>query len=86
MIGEALGVSRDLKEVTPTLLGRLSRIDSFAALFRGIRRITSEHVRAAFGEVYFSSHKIKEALGMEFTPLDQVISEVASHYRKENHL
>lgn len=84
MIGTALGVSRDLKQVSPTLLSRLSRIDSFAALFRGIRMITSEHVRAAFGEVRFSSDKIKEALQMEFTPLEQVIEEVAGHYRKDH--
>ena len=84
MIGKSLGVSRDLKEVRPSLLKKLSRIDSFAALIRGIRIITSEHVRAAFSEVHFSSDKIKEAIGMKFTPLAEVISEVAEHYRKDH--
>jgi len=84
MIGASLGVSRDLKLVTPSLLRKLSRIDSFAALFRGIRLITSEHVRAAFGEAHFSSEKIKSAIGIEFTPMDQVIGEVAEQYRKDH--
>ena len=83
MIGTALGVPRELKQVTPSLLRNLSRLDSFAALFRGIRLITSEHIRAAFGEVHFSAEKVRKALDMEFTPLEQVIGEVAAHYRKE---
>jgi dihydroflavonol-4-reductase len=84
MIGQSLGISVDLKQVTPSLLNKLSRLDSFAALFRGIRLITTEHVRAAFGEVHFSSEKIKSAIGIEFTPLNQVIGEVAEQYRKDH--
>jgi nucleoside-diphosphate-sugar epimerase len=84
-ICSALGNSRELKTVTPTLMWNLVRLDAFASIFRGGRRqITSEHVRAAFGEVHFSSDKIKDALGLEFTPLDQVITEVAGHYRKDH--
>jgi len=84
MIGESLGVSRNLKLVTPSLLRKLARLDAFAGFFTGKRRITSEHIRAAFGEVHFSSEKIKSAIGMEFTPLDQVIGEVAEQYRKDH--
>ena len=83
MIARSLGVSREMKKVSPSLLTNLSRIDSFAALFRGLRLITSEHVHAAFNEVRFSSEKIRNSTGMEFTPIEQVISEVAGYYRKE---
>jgi nucleoside-diphosphate-sugar epimerase len=83
MIARSLGVSRELKGVSPSLMKNLSRMDSFAALFRGLRLITSEHIRAAFGEVHFSSEKVKTAIGIKFTPLEQVIGEVAGHYRKE---
>lgn len=83
MIGRSLGVSRELKQVTPSLLRNLSRLDSFSALFSGKRRITSEHILAAFGEVRFSAEKVRRALDMEFTPLKQVIGEVAEQYRKE---
>ena len=75
---------RDLKLVSPSLMRSLVRLDAFVSIFRGSRQITSEHVRAAFGEVHFSSDKIKEALQMEFTPLEQVIEEVAGHYRKDH--
>ena len=84
MIGESLGISRDLKLATPSLLRSLSRLDSFAALFRGIRLITSEHIRAAFGEAHFSSEKVQAAIDMKFTPLDQVIDKVAEHYRTDH--
>ena len=84
MIGESLGKARKLKLVTPSLLRNLSRLDAFFAPFRGSRKITSEHIRAAFGEVHFSSEKIKAATGMEFTPLDQVIATVAEQYRKDH--
>jgi len=40
-------------------------------------------VRAAFGEVRFSSEKIRKAIGMEFTPVEQVIGGIAGQYRKE---
>jgi nucleoside-diphosphate-sugar epimerase len=83
MIAQSLGIKRNLKLVTPSLLRNLTRLDAFAALFRGKRSITSEHIRAAFGEVHFSSEKVKTAIGMEFTPLEQVIGEVAEHYRKD---
>lgn len=84
MIGEALGTSRRLKLVTPPLMRNLSRLDAFAGFFTGKRRLTSEHVRAAFGEVRFSSEKIKSAMGMEFTPLEKVIGEVAELYRSDH--
>jgi len=84
MIGKSLGVSRSLKLVTPTLMQNLVRLDAFASVFRRKRSITSEHVRAAFGEVHFSSEKVREAIGMRFTPLEQVIASVAEHYRKDH--
>ena len=83
MIARSLGNSRELKEVTPFLLGNLVRLDAFSSLFTRKRHITSEHLLAAFGKVRFSSEKVKSALGMEFTPLQKVIEEVAQHYRKD---
>jgi dihydroflavonol-4-reductase len=84
MIGRALGKERDLKQVSPSLLWNLARVDSVAALIRGVRIFTTEHARAAFSENRFSSEKIRKALGMEFTPLEQVIGEVAGHYLKDH--
>lgn len=83
MIGRSLGVSRELKEVSPSLLKTLSRLDAFTSLFSGKRHITSEHILAAFGEINFSAEKVKSAIDMTFTPIDQVIKEVAELYRKD---
>ena len=85
MIGQALGVQRELKQVSDSLMKNLVRMDALAGFFTGKRRITSEHVRAAFSEVHFSTEKIREALGMDFTPLEQVIEQVAGSYLKDHH-
>jgi len=83
LIGQALGVSRELKQVSPALLRNLSRLDAFATLFGGKRHLTPEHISAAFGEVQFSSEKVQAALGMDFNPISEVIGEVAKQYRKD---
>ena len=83
MIASSLGRPRSLKPVKPSTLRLLSSLDAFAGLFTRKRRITSEHVRAAFGESRFSSEKIHKAIGMEFTPVDEVIKHVAGHYRTD---
>ena len=79
----ALGVSREFKEVSPSTLGLLAKLDSFLGFFTRKRRITSEHVQSAFNKSLFSSEKVKEALGMEFTPISEVIEGVARFYRKD---
>jgi len=84
MIGQSLGVQRELKQVSASLMKNLVRMDALTGKFNGKRRITSEHVRAAFSEVHFSTEKIKEALGMEFTPLEQVVEQVAGCYLKDH--
>ncbi len=73
----------NLKSVRPPVLRRLSRLDALVGLFGGKRRITSEHVQAAFHEAHFSNEKIREATGMTFTPVEQVIEAVAGYYRKD---
>jgi dihydroflavonol-4-reductase len=84
MIGKALGVQKRLKQVSASLMSGLVRLDALAGVFTGKRRITSEHVRAAFSEVHFSNEKIKDAIGISFTPLDRVIQEVAECYLKDH--
>jgi predicted ATP-dependent protease len=62
----------------------LVRMDAAAAALTGKRHITSEHVRAAFSKVRFSSEKLKDATGMEFTALEEVVEQVALFYRKDH--
>jgi len=84
MIGRSLGLQKELKEVSPSMMKSLVRLDALAGFFTRKRRITSEHVRAAFSQVHFSNDKIREALNLPFTPLEEVIEEVAGCYRKEH--
>jgi dihydroflavonol-4-reductase len=84
MIGRALGIRREFKQVSASLMRSLVRLDALAGTVTGKRRITSEHVRAAFSEVRFSNEKIREAIGMEFTPLEQVIEQVAGYYLRDH--
>lgn len=83
-IGRSLGVQGELKQVSRSLMNKLVRMDAMAGFFTGKRRISSEHVRAAFSEVHFSSKKIRKALNLEFTPLEQVIEQVAGCYLKDH--
>ena len=80
MIAGALGKPRNMKPVSPAFLKFLCRLDAFAGLFTGTRRITREHVNSAFSEHRFSSRKLQEATGMEFTPVEEAIAHVAGIY------
>ena len=83
-IARSLGIQRKLKQVMPPLMRNLVRMDALAVIFTGKRRITIEHVRAAFSKVRFSSEKIQEDIDMKFTPLEQVIDGVARCYLKDH--
>ena len=84
MIAVSLGKPTSLKSVTPATLRLLSRLDAVVGSFSGKRRITSEHVRAAFNESGYSNAKIREALGFEFTPIQEVIEKVSRMYRNDH--
>jgi len=74
---------RPLKLVSASTLRLLARLDAILGFFTGKRRITSEHVHSAFGESRYSNEKIRKATGMEFTPMDKVIENVAGFYRTD---
>jgi len=82
-IGAALEVPRKLKEVSPSTLRSICRLDTFMGFFTKKRRITSEHLHSAFSISHYSNDKIREALGMDFTPIPQVIERVALNYRRD---
>lgn len=80
MIAEAIGKPREFRQASPAMLMSLSRLDSLASLFTGRRSITSDQAMAAFDQVHFSAEKVQKALGIRFTPIPEVIRNVARHY------
>lgn len=60
------------------------RLDWIKSKILGIgeHTFTRERVRAARNVVYYDNSKIKEALGLESEPVEEVIRKVARYYRK----
>ncbi len=85
MIAGALGKPRTLKLVSPATLRFFSRVDAVTGLFTGKRRITGEQAKAAFSEARYSGGKVTDAIGLEFTPLPEVVDHVAGHYKADLH-
>ena len=81
IIAAAMGKPRKMKLLTPSTLRALARFDAVKGFFTGKRSLTSEQAKAAFRQSMFSSDKVREALGFEFTPVKEVIERVAGYYR-----
>jgi len=84
MMATSLGVPRKLKQVSPSTLNFLVRLDALMGFLTRKRKITSEHVHSAFNMARFSNEKIREAIGIEFTPIPEVIENVARIYRTDH--
>jgi dihydroflavonol-4-reductase len=83
MIAAAFGKPRKMKILPPRTLLRLARLDAAREFFTGRRLLTREQALAAFHRSTFSSAKIREAIGFQFTPIEEVIRHVAALYREE---
>ena len=83
MIAAELGSPRSMKLLSPAALRRLARLDAARGLFTGKRKLTSIQARAAFNQSSYTSRKVCEALGFEFTPVEKVVEEICAHYSAE---
>jgi len=77
MIASAYGKKPPRIAINYELLMLLSRLDRLAGIITGKRHITTEQVRAGFSVNGFSNARVKKAVGMEFTPIKQVVEFVA---------
>jgi dihydroflavonol-4-reductase len=84
MIAEALGSPRKMKLVSPSAARLIARLDAVRGFFTGKRTLTPEHAREAFSKSSFSSEKVREAIGIEFAPMQEVIRQVAEFYRADH--
>ena len=78
--GQPHGGPPDVFGLADPLLSRLEKLDAFRGLFTGRRTLTPEQVRSAFNVSRYSSHKVREAIGLEFTPIREVVEKVAAAY------
>lgn len=83
-IAASLRIKRKFKTVSPGQMKYLVHIDRVLGFFTGKRRITSQHKNAAFSEIHYSSQKIKEATGIEFTPVKELIQKIGRIYLDEH--
>ncbi len=84
MIAAAMGSPRTMKQLSPSALLWLARLDAARSLFSGRRSLTSVQARAAFGNASYSSKKVCEAIGFKFTPVEKVVEDICSQYRDEH--
>jgi len=83
MIAGALDAPRKMKMISPLALRTLARLDGARSFFTGDRVLSMEMARAAFNRYRYSAAKIREAIGFEFTPLEEVIRQVAAIYMQD---
>ncbi len=72
-----------MKLISPASLRWLARLDAARGLFSGKRKLTSIQAKAAFRQSSYSSKKIEDAIGLEFTPVEKVVQEICTHYLSE---
>ena len=84
MIRSSLGRKHTMKPVSRSNVKMISKLDAVAGQLTGRRRITREHLQAAFREARFSNKKIVEALALDFIPMQETIDHVAQHYRADH--
>jgi dihydroflavonol-4-reductase len=84
MTASSMGEPRKLKMASPGTLELLARLDAIRGFFTGKRTLTLEQAKASFNRNRFSTEKIREALGYEFTPLPQVVDRISKIYMKEH--
>ncbi|MFC2115555.1 NAD-dependent epimerase/dehydratase family protein [Bacteroidota bacterium] len=78
MIAEALDKKSPRIRASSFLISLAWRMDWLSHAFRGTpRNITRDAVKSSKRKAIFSNRKIKEAIGIEFMPIDQSIKETA---------
>jgi len=83
MMAKALGKPRQMKQVSPSTLRFLSRLDGVKAWFTGQRSLTPEQAASAFHQSRFDASKAEQALGWKFRSLEEIIPSLAQTYLQD---
>lgn len=83
-IAEFLGKEKAHKKINPLLIEILWRTEKIRSWITGSKPfITKEIAREASLQHFYSNKKIKQAIGLEFIPIDQSIEHTAEFFLKE---
>jgi nucleoside-diphosphate-sugar epimerase len=82
-IADGLGKKRATIKVTKLLSEIAWRILSVAKIVGIQPTLTKQTASSIHNQYYFSNTKIKDALGFEFEPINEVISEACEKFKKE---
>jgi dihydroflavonol-4-reductase len=82
-VADELGKKRPTIKVTKLLSEIAWRILSVAKLIGIQPTLTKQTASSIHNKFYFSNAKIKEAVGIEFEPIDEVIKEACDNFKKE---
>lgn len=80
-IADAMGKKRPTIKVSKTMSEIAWRLLSIVKLVGVQPTLTKQTAKSIHNQYYFSSKKIKEAIGIHLQPIDSVIQEVCKNYR-----
>jgi nucleoside-diphosphate-sugar epimerase len=84
LIANALGKKPPTIKITKVITSVFQRLDYMATLITRKKRLfTKDSAKSLHSQTAYSSEKIKNDIGFEFTPLVDTIEEVASFYKKD---
>ncbi|MFT4600610.1 MAG: dihydroflavonol-4-reductase [Arenicella sp.] len=84
-IAKAFGVKAPSMLVKPWMAGLAWRLEGILRfLFRKKQNITKETARSSMKITKYSSEKLKDKIGFEFRPIDEVISNATAFFEKHN--
>lgn len=83
-VAKAFGKMPPGKELKPWMVYAGYIFQSVAYLFGGKKEISRNDYKSLFEHTLYSGNKIKKEFSFEFTPMEDVISQTAGIYKKEN--
>jgi nucleoside-diphosphate-sugar epimerase len=82
-IGQAMNISMRWMAIRKWMVHLAWRFDAIAGILFGKKRVLSKQLaQTLFESTSYTSEKIKEKLGIVFSPINQVIQETANEYPK----
>ena len=83
---EYMGKPKPLKQLKKWMIILGWLLQKIGSWFGGKRQLTRDSIKSLHSKTYYNNSKIRDAIGMEFTPMDDVLEETARIYNREKML